>query len=217
MTRARPAGRPELLVIGRTAAALSLVLCVLVQWVNQDFFPPDVSVSQYGVGPRGWVFTVWVATMALAVLTLQAGGTVHEHHFGRWWLVAGSLALVVMGVVRTDADGLQQSLHARVHMVASIVALLTLPLGIALAMTHAKPRWRRFAGVMVGLSTACLVLVLVSAGGVATPGLDSQHSWALWQSVAVTLDMLLLAGFGLSSFPSNQDHRRVAAGKEAHR
>ncbi len=212
MTRARPAGRPGLLVVGRIAAALSLVLCVVVQWINHDFFPPDVSISQYGIGPRGWVFTLWAAMVALAVLTLQAGGTVHQHHIGNW-LAAGSVGLVVMGVVRTDADGLQQSLHARVHMIASIVALVALPIGMALAMSHAKPRWRRTAWVMFGLSALCLVLVLISAGGVATPGLDAQHSWSLWQSVAVTLDMLLLAGFALSSLPSRQDQQRVSAGR----
>lgn len=198
-------------MIGRAAAALSLVLCLLMQWINHDFFPPDVSISQYGVGPYGWIFTLWAATMALAVLALQAGGTVRPHRIGNW-LVAGSIGLVVMGVVRTDANGLQQSLHARVHMIASIVALLTLPLGIALAMYHAKPRWRTFAWVMTGLSVLSLVLVLISAGGVATPGLDPQHSWSLWQSVAVTLDMLLLAGFGLSSFPRGRDREREPLG-----
>ena len=61
MSRPRSPGRPLLLVIGRIGAGLSLVLCVLVQWINHDFFPPDVSISQYGIGPRGWVFTLWSA------------------------------------------------------------------------------------------------------------------------------------------------------------
>ena len=43
MTRARPAGRPGLLVVGRVAAVLSLVLCVVVQWINHDFFPPTTA------------------------------------------------------------------------------------------------------------------------------------------------------------------------------
>ena len=43
-------------------------------------------------------------------------------------------------------------------------------------------------------------MVGVSALGVATPGLDPQHSWALWQSVAATLDMALLAAFALATF-----------------
>lgn len=208
MRRSRPAGRPELLVIGRVAAALSLVLCVLVQWINHDFFPPDVSVSQYGVGPRGWVFTAWTAMVALAVLALQAGGTVHQHYIANW-LAAGGLGLLVMGIVRTDANGLQQSLHARVHMISSIVALVALPIGMALAMSHANPRWRRGSWVIVGLSSLSLVLVLISAAGVATPGLDAQHSWSLWQSVAVTLDMLLLAGFALTSLPVRHDPARA--------
>jgi hypothetical protein len=208
MSRPRSPGRPLLLVIGRIGAGLSLVLCVLVQWINHDFFPPNVSISQYGLGPRGWVFTVWVTMVSLAVLMLQAGGSVDHHRVGNW-LVAGSIGLVVMGVVRTDANGLQQSLHARVHMIASIVGLIALPIGMALAMSNAGPRCRTMSWVLVGLSSLCLVMVLVSAAGVATPGLDAQHSWSLWQSVAVTVDMLLLAGFGLTSFPSRQDQQRV--------
>lgn len=209
---ARPAGRPELLLVGRIAAAASLVLCVLVQWVNHDFLPPDISISQYGLGPHGWVFTVWVAMVALAVLTLQAGGTVRHHRVGNW-LAAGSVGLLVMGVVRTDGDGLQQSLHARVHMIGSIVALIALPLGMALVMSHASPRWRTGSWILVGLSSLCLILVLISAAGVATPGLDAQRSWSLWQSVAVTSDMVLLAGFGVSSFQSRQQQPRAPAGQ----
>jgi hypothetical protein len=87
--------------------------------------------------------------------------------------------------------------------------LIALPIGMALAMSNAGPRWRTMSWVLVGLSSLCLVMVLVSAVGVATPGLDAQHSWSLWQSVAVTVDMLLLAGFGLTSFPSRQDQQRV--------
>lgn len=211
MSRARPAGRPDLLVIGRVAAALSLLLCALVQWLNHDFFPPEVSISQYGIGPRGWVFTLWTAMVALAVLTLQAGGTTSHHPIGNW-LAAGSVGLVVMGIVRTDANGLQQSVHARVHMISSIVALIALPIGMALAMSPANSRWRRFSWTIAVLSALCLVLVGISAAGVATPGLDAQHSWSLWQSVAVTLDMLLLAGFALTSFSSRQDHERVPGG-----
>ena len=191
----------------------ALVLCVLIQYINHDFFPPDVSISQYGVGPRGWVFTVWTAVVALAALMLRAGGTMHEHHVG-YWLGVGSFGLVVMGIVRTDAGGLQQSLHAKVHMGASILALVALPIGMALAMDHARAWLRRCSWVLLVLGAIGLVMVLVSAAGVATPGLDAQHSWAFWQAVSVTLDMLLLAALAWASLPGNHDDvRRDAAAR----
>jgi hypothetical protein len=200
-----------MLVLGRFAAVASLILCVLIQYVNHDFFPPDVSISQYGVGPRGWVFTAWTAVVALAALTLRAGGSMHEHHVGHW-LAAGSVGLVVMGIVRTDASGLQQSIHAKVHMGASIVALVALPIGMTLAMDHARIWLRRCSWALLLVGSISLVMVLVSAAGVATPGLDSQHSWALWQSVAVSADMLLLAALAVAGLPGNHDEvRRDAA------
>ncbi|SDP39987.1 Protein of unknown function [Nakamurella panacisegetis] len=197
----------NLLIVGRVAAVASLVLCLLIQYLNHDFFPPDVSVSQYGVGPRGWVFTTWTAVVALAALTLRAGGSMNEHHVG-YWLGAGSFGLVLMGIVRTDAGGLQQSFHAKVHMGASILALVALPIGMALAMDHACAWLRRSAWIFVVLGAVALVMVLVSAAGVATPGLDAPHSWAMWQAVAVTLDMLLLAAFAWASLPGNHDEVR---------
>ncbi|MET3803614.1 hypothetical protein ABIB25_000598 [Nakamurella sp. UYEF19] len=197
----RPA---TLLAVGRVAALAALVLCVLLQAIDHDFFPPQISVSQYGIGPNGWIFTAWTVLTAIAVLTLHAGEPANGHHFG-YWLVIGSIGLVTMGVVRTDAGGLQQSWHAKVHMVGSIVALVALPIGMAMAMTWARARWRRTAWILVLVSAGALIMVLLSATGSATWGMDSPHSWAFWQSVAVTVDMVLLSTFALATFSRPRD------------
>lgn len=211
MSRARPANRTDLLVIGRIAAALSLVLCVLLQWLDHDFFPPKVSISQYGIGPHGWIFTLWSALVALAVLALQAGRTVRRRHVSHW-LMAGAAGLVVMGNVRTDANGLQQSVHGSVHMLASIVALVALPIGMTLAISPSNSGWRKVSWMIVGLSALSLALVLLSAVGCATAGLDARRSWSLWQSVAVTSDMLLLAVFAVNSSAPRRDLTRAPSG-----
>ena len=184
---------------GRVSALAALVLCVLIQALNHDYFPPDISVSQYGVGRNGWVFTAWAAITSLAILSLYRAGPERSRVFG-CVLVVGSIGLLVMGVVRTDAGGLQQSWHAKVHMVGSVVGLVALPIGMAMALRWARPWWQRVAWALVVVSSLALVLVLISAAGVATPGLDAPHSWALWQSVAVTVDMLLLTTFALASY-----------------
>jgi len=195
----------KLLLAGRIAAALSVLLCLLVQFVNHDFFPPTVSVSQYGLGPRGWVFTCWTAAVTAAVLALGAGGSVRG---ARYWLAAGGASLLVMGIVRTDANGLQQSVHARVHMAVSVVALVALPVGMALAMSHASTRWRIASWTLVVSSAVSLILVLISAAGISNLGLAAHRSWALWQSVAITVDMVLLLFLALSSFPSQLERSR---------
>ena len=59
-----------LLTLGRIATLAALVLCVGLQQINHDYFPPNVSISQYGVGPHGWVFTSWSAVTVLASLAI---------------------------------------------------------------------------------------------------------------------------------------------------
>lgn len=200
------------LALGRVATLAAVVSCLLLQWINHDWFPPEISVSQYGVGPRGWVFTCWSALLALSVLALAAGGSELGAPPGRsvyCWLIAGSAGLLVMGIIRTDAGGAQQSWHARTHMIGSILALVTLPVGILLAMRWASRRWRRTALALAAISAAALLLVLASALGAATLGLDAQHSWAFWQAVAVTVDMLLVGAFALAGGTDRSAGRAV--------
>ncbi len=188
-----------LLNLGRIATLAALVLCVGLQQINHDFFPPSISVSQYGIGPHGWLFTLWTAVTVVASLAIWRANPQRQRAAG-YLLTLGGVALLVMGVVRTDAGGLQHSWHAKVHMYASILALVAVPIGLAIGLRWAQTRWRRIAWCLVAISDAALIMVLVSAAGVATPGWDAPHSWALWQAVAVTMDMLVLAIFALATF-----------------
>ncbi len=187
------------LAVGRIATVSAVALCLALQQINHDYFPPKISISQYGIGPNGWMFTAWSVVTVIASLAVYRANPLRRQPDG-YFLVVGSVGLVIMGIVRTDLGGLQQSWHAKVHMIASIVALVALPLGMALGLNWARTWWRRTGWSLVVVSNAALIMVLVSAAGVATPGWDAQHSWALWQSVAVTLDMVLLVVFAMATF-----------------
>jgi hypothetical protein len=187
------------LAVGRVSTLAALVLFIGLQQINHDYFPPNVSISQYGVGPNGWVFTSWSALTVLGSLAVYAANPVRTRAVG-YWLSIGGAGLLLMGIIRTDADGLQHSWHAKVHMISSIVALIALPIGLGLGLHWARKWWRRVGLTLLVLSDAALIMVGVSALGVATPGFDPEHSWALWQSVAATLDMVLLATFSLATF-----------------
>ena len=189
------------LLIGRLATIAAVGGSLLLQWLNADWFPPEISVSQYGIGPRGWIFTCWSALLALSMLGLTRGGPASgagRRRVVNFSLVIGCLGLLVMGIVRTDAGGAQHSWHARTHQVASILALLALPVCIVLAMGWAGRPWRRAALALAGLSAVSLLLVLASALGMPTPGMDAAQSWAFWQSVAVTVDLLLVGVFAIA-------------------
>lgn len=199
------------LAVGRWATLAALVLCVLLQWINDDWFPPDISVSQYGVGPRGWVFSCWTALLALSMLALTCGGPTREPRGLRWWVGSGIAGLLAMGIVRTDSGGAQHSWHARVHMAAAIITLLALPVAIVLALRWARRPWRRAALALTAISAAALLLVLASALGLPTLGMSAQHSWAFWQSVAVTVDLMLVGVFALAG-PAGRDMETARAG-----
>ncbi|WP_196073157.1 DUF998 domain-containing protein [Nakamurella alba] len=192
--RARPVAVP----VCWAATVLVFVLVVAMQAVKGDWLPPDISVSQYGVGSTGWVFSAFLVVLGVSTLL--------------WWtrsprartslvlLVAGALGCMVTAVVRTDPGGLQQSWTAKVHMAGSVLALVCLPLGMRILLAASRAALRR-AGLLVTWGSAlALILLLLAAFGLDTAGLGPQDSWAMWQAVAVVLDLalLLVVGAGLT-------------------
>lgn len=183
---------------GTVAAAIAWILCVAVQAVADDALPPDISVSQYGVGPQGWLFSIWMLSVSAAPCLLYCHRPVRT--FGaRWWLLAGLIGAAVMATIRTDPGGLQQSIHAKIHMGGAVLALVGLPLGMMFALRGADRLWRRLAVGLVALSAVSLELLLISAGGFDTTGAGAATSWSLWQSVALAADLLLLVVFAFGS------------------
>lgn len=175
-------------VLGTGACwALSLV----VQVVSGDFLPPEISVSQYGVGPHGWLFSLWMLAVPAGPCCFYLYRPARGFGAG-WWLLVGTLGAAVMAVVRTDAGGLQHSVHARVHTGGAVLAMACLPIGMMLALMAADRVWRRLAVGMTTVSAAALILLLVAAVGVDTSGMGPPASWAFWQAIALIVDMLLL-------------------------
>ena len=60
------------LIAGRWCAAVGWLLWIVMQVLADDPFPPEISVSQYGLGEFGWVFTVCALTLAAAGLFVDA-------------------------------------------------------------------------------------------------------------------------------------------------
>jgi hypothetical protein len=178
-------------VAGVAAVAASWALCCAVQAVAGDPLPPQISISQYGVGPHGWLFSLWMLAVASGPCLLYRYRPVRGLGAG-WWLLTGTVGTAVMAIVRTDPGGLQQSVHAKIHLAGSVFALAGLPIGIMLALLAAAPAWRRSAIALVAVSAVALELLLLSAGGLDTTGSGAASSWAFWQSVALAADMLLL-------------------------
>jgi hypothetical protein len=180
----------------RCCAALSWLLWVAMQVIAEDPFPPEISISQYGLGGTGWVFTAWAVALAGAPVLLLRGAPVPGP--AGWLIAVGFAGAVVMAVVRTDEGVGLTTWYAKVHMVGAVTALVFLPLGMLLALRFAG---RRFWMVGVGLVVAAGVvgvLVLVSTG-IDTVGIGRAHSWALWQGVLVVIDMLMVTLYAVAA------------------
>lgn len=184
------------LIAGRCCAAVGWLLWVAMQVLADDPFPPEISVSQYGLGEFGWVFTVWAVTLAAAPLLLLPAAPVPGPAATLLWV--GFAGAAVMAVVRTDDGGGAMSWHAKVHMVGAVVALVFLPLGILLALRVAGPGARRIAAVLAAAAAAVGTLVVVSAAGVDTAGLGAPRSWAVWQGTLVVIEMLLVSVYAVA-------------------
>lgn len=183
------------LIAGRWCAAVGWLLWVLMQVLADDPFPPEISVSQYGLGAFGWVFTAWALTLAAAPLLLLRAAPVPGPAAALLWV--GFAGAAVMAIVRTDDGGGAMSWHAQVHMVGAVVALVFLPLGILFALRGAAPRARGVAAVLAGAAAVVGTLVLMSAAGVDTAGWGAARSWALWQGTLVVIEMLLVSWYAV--------------------
>jgi hypothetical protein len=177
-------------IAGRCCTVVGWVLWVVVQVVNHDPFPPEISLSQYGIGAAGWLFSVWVVVLAAGPLLLLRYRPVPGP--ARALVLVGFLGTVVMAVVRTDEGAPQMTVHAKVHMAAAVVALVLLPLGILAALGYARRRWFRLGLAIVAVGAVVGVLILLAAAGLDTAGLGPARSWALWQGTLIVIEMVLV-------------------------
>lgn len=177
----------------------AVVLCVAVQAVAGVWFPPPISLSQYGIGPQGWIFSLWVLTLAAAPIISQSL-VPQRTRWGARFLLVGAVGTAVMAVVRTDVGGEQGSVNAKIHMVGSILALFFIPLGVAVVLWACGRVWRWVGLIMLTAIAASLVLLLLAAAGLDTTGRGPQLSWVWWQTVAAVLDHLIVLVLGLAAW-----------------
>lgn len=177
--------------VGVAATASGWLFFLLCQVVSGDYLPPAVSMSQYGLGPWGFLFTLWMLSLAVAAGALYGAGPGRNRWVGAVFGVSIA-GLVVTALVRTDSDGAQHSWHAHLHLVGSVLALAALPLGIVVVTRWFARPGKVITVVLVVVVELSLVLLLLAAAGIDTAGGGAVAAWAFWQSVAVGCEMVLL-------------------------
>ena len=184
--------------IGASLVALSLATGLAMQAVAGQWFPPPISVSQYGLGPWGFLFSACVVTMAAAPLLVAPR---------RSRLAAGLAGALVMALVRTDPSGDQTSPNSRVHTVGAVLFLIALPLGVGLVLRARGGVLRWLAVVEWALVEAAGLLLVAAALGVDTAGMGPARSWAFWQCVASVGCWLMVLHLTVLTRPGRRGHR----------
>lgn len=179
------------------------VSVVAMQAVGGDWFPPEVSISQYGVGEYGWMLTMTLLFLAGASALLLWG--TYRQGPGRRWQVAlpwtvWILALIVMGFVPTNEWPAPLSLTGQVHLAAAVCGLFAAPIGAVLMVASlgrgAGPGPAAPARIIVIASAALswffLGLLLLTNIDIDFTGLGYRRAWALHQTIAVVLDIVMI-------------------------
>ncbi|MBA3800325.1 MAG: DUF998 domain-containing protein [Geodermatophilaceae bacterium] len=196
------------------AGALSIVA---LQLVSRDWFPPEVSISQYGVGEYGWMLTATLLCFAGASALLLWGAMRQSPRLG-WPVIAPwtlwIAGLVVMALIPTNEWPAPLTLTGQIHQAAAICGLFFAPIGAVLMVRpaiHSETRTgRRARGVVISsglLSWFFLGLLLLTNIDIDITGLGYLRAWSLHQTIAVLFDIVMVfalivclrAGVGVGS------------------
>lgn len=174
-----------------------------MQAVSGDWFPPEVSISQYGVGEHGWMLTMTLLFFAGASALLLWGAErqtpTRQWSFTLPWMV-WIVALIVMAFVATNEWPAPLTLTGKVHQGAAVFGLFFAPIGAVLMVGIGRrdvpntlaARAGATAVACAGLSWFFLSLLLLTNIDIDITGLGYQRAWSVHQTVAVVLDIVMV-------------------------
>lgn len=176
---------------------------IAMQAVGGDWFPPEVSISQYGVGEDGWMLTMTLLFLAAASALLLWGA--HRLAAARSWAIvlpwtAWIVALVVMAFVPTNQWPGPLTLTGQVHQAAAVLGLIAAPIGAALMVGLGPRSTAVTAGNRARTTVICsallswlfLSLLVLTNVDIDITGLGYRRAWSVHQTVAVLLDIVMV-------------------------
>ncbi|MFC5063528.1 DUF998 domain-containing protein [Actinomycetospora atypica] len=155
--------RPAALATAGSVVALGVVAVVgamhlVAPWSRHD--PVRRTISEYAVGPGGWLFDVAVLGLVAATVAVTAAlvlrGVLPLRSAAVVLLGVWCVGLVLVVVFEKTNWSVGPSLSGSIHRYASLAAFLALPTaGLLVARRHRGERWARWV-------TACAVVALAS-------------------------------------------------------
>jgi hypothetical membrane protein len=204
-TVTRPSAPPWAtpLAIGGPVAVFLAILALHA--IKPEYHPSWRFISEYAIGPWGWVmqltFVVWA--VSCATLAVAARPEVHNRR-GRagvvlLWVVA--VALVVAGIFPQDPVTSQPSeatTAGMMHAIASSIGIPGIPIAAMLIISGLKAGRRDSAALPVGLRASAhatwvslLLMVLYLMWQVPRAGGFTAEVWAGWMNRLVVSTYLI--------------------------
>jgi hypothetical membrane protein len=193
----------------------SILSVAILHIVRNDLNPVTQRLSEYAVGPYGWLMTtaflsLGCVLLAIAVLLGAAAGSNQiRRAITLLGLVAGA-GIIVSGAFPTGVSSISEVVHSRASGIATAAA-------IAIALVYSLPRMRQATASTRDLVGAALALSAAFLGAISPTLHESQWTGlsqrVLWATVMVWLLWVVVMGrdhtegaFEESSSAAAQDH-----------
>src|SRR5262245_50363817 len=114
-----------------------LVAVVTLHFLRPDYNPISRAVSQYAVGPYGFLMTSAFFGLSLGSLALVIGLFDGVSETGRSWiglvlLGIWGVGIFIAGIFSTDLNGAPQTISGQIHVMASVLSFFSLILAALL-------------------------------------------------------------------------------------
>lgn len=144
--------------------AYAAVALGLLHVLRPDYAPATNFVSNYAVGPHGWVMTTFFVAFSFGLIALVASlyiGPVRGMPglIGLGALLVTAAGLIVTAIYPTDLPGAPDTRSGDIHELSfrvNVVGILVGVLGLS-AVLGAQQAWRRYRRAVWAL--ACLVVI----------------------------------------------------------
>lgn len=169
MTKQNPTGWRRLspTILGKSAIfcfSYSLLALLALHFLRRDYVVRGHMISDYAVGPYGWVMITVFLTMSCGLLMLllglfRHGPTSAVGRIGTLLLVLPVAGLVVSAMFDTDLPGMPSTRAGDIHGISFLVNVLTIMLSTALISFSfgSDARWRAYRGIALVLVAFILV------------------------------------------------------------
>ena len=180
---------------GLLAVSLSVVLVGALHIARSGLSPASHRLSEYAIGPFGWVMIVAFLTLGAGLLALSYGssrGTAVDRSGALLCSVAG-IGMLITGVFRTGVSPWSESIHSRASAIATVclVAAVMAPV-VGRATGWKKERMATFR-TSVAIVALGLLPISVMLHDTEWKGLGQRLLWG------ALLTALMLSGWGATA------------------